>query len=194
MHEVGLVSRAVQTHKRAVEASTKTKRGACLLTPSKQGKPSPARKGETTEGINIIDFVSAYRAEPMERVRIVKQGIAANQVAALSRRMSLPQDRLYQVLGLVRATVNRKVREGRSLSPDESSRVLGMASLLGQVQVMVEQSGDPTDFDAGAWVSSWLEQPVPALGDRRPSELMDTTEGQAIVSGLAARMQSGAYS
>ncbi len=32
-----------------------------------------------------------------------------------------------------------------------------------------------------------------ALGGKRPADLMDTAEGQAIVSNLVARMQSGAY-
>ena len=96
-------------------------------------------------------------------------------------------------LGLARATVDRKIRDNKLLSPDESSRVLGMASLVGQVQSLVAESGNADGFDAGAWVSNWLEQPVPALGGRRPAELMDTSEGQAIVSRLVTQMQSGAY-
>jgi uncharacterized protein (DUF2384 family) len=89
--------------------------------------------------------------------------------------------------------VDRKVRENKRLSPDESSRVLGMARLVGQVQAMVEESGRPEGFDAAAWVARWLDRPLPALAGQRPAELMDTAEGQGIVANLAARMQSGAY-
>jgi putative toxin-antitoxin system antitoxin component (TIGR02293 family) len=94
---------------------------------------------------------------------------------------------------LASATVNRKSRDQKPLSSDESSRVIGMARLVGQVQAMVEESGDPEGFDAATWVAEWLEQPLPALGGRRPAELMDTPEGQNLVSNLVARLQTGAY-
>jgi putative toxin-antitoxin system antitoxin component (TIGR02293 family) len=138
-------------------------------------------------------LVDLYRADPMDRVELVKTGVPAAGFVVLASNMNMPKERLASTLGLARATVDRKIRENKVLSPDESSRVLGMASLVGQVQSMVAESGRTQDFDAGAWVSNWLEQPVPALGGRRPAELMDTSEGQAIVSRLVAQMQSGAY-
>jgi uncharacterized protein (DUF2384 family) len=60
--------------------------------------------------------------------------------------------------------------------------------------VLLQQSGDPKGFDAAKWVGQWLEQPSPALDGKRPAEYMDTNEGQHLVSGLIAKMQSGAYS
>jgi uncharacterized protein (DUF2384 family) len=58
---------------------------------------------------------------------------------------------------------------------------------------MVEESGNPEGFDAQNWVSHWLREPVPALGGERPVDLLDTMEGQALVSETLARMQSGSY-
>ena len=58
---------------------------------------------------------------------------------------------------------------------------------------MVEESGDPQGFDAAAWLSTWIEEPLPALGGARPVDIMDTMEGQALVSTLLAQIQSGAY-
>lgn len=67
------------------------------------------------------------------------------------------------------------------------------AKLVEQVQVMVEQSGDTTGFDAAKWVARWMEEPSPALGGNRPAAYMDNVEGQELVFNLVARMQSGAY-
>ena len=78
-------------------------------------------------------------------------------------------------------------------SDDDSERALGIARLVGLVEGMVKESGDPTGFDAAQWVAQWLEEPMAALGGKRPADLMDTAEGQAIVSNLISRMQSGAY-
>lgn len=128
------------------------------------------------------------------RVRLFKNGVPANVVDVIAKSMSVPTERLVGTLGLARATVDRKARENNSLSRGESSRVLGMAWLLGQVQSMVDESGDPAGFNAPVWLAAWLERPLRALGGRRPAELMDTQEGQSIVSYVVARMQSGAYS
>jgi uncharacterized protein (DUF2384 family) len=58
---------------------------------------------------------------------------------------------------------------------------------------MVEESGDPTGFDAGHWVADWLGNPLPALGGATPASYMDTFEGQKIVAELLSMSQRGAY-
>ena len=66
--------------------------------------------------------------------------------------------------------------------------------LLEQVRTMVRQSGEPAGFDAAAWLSRWLSEPLPAFGGARPIGFLNTAEGEAQVSTILARMQSGAYS
>ena len=80
-----------------------------------------------------------------------------------------------------------------TLPGDGSVRAIGVARLVGQVEAMVLESGDPAGFDAAAWVARWLTEPLPAFGGVRPAELMDTIEGQALVSSALAKTQSGAY-
>ncbi len=152
--------------------------------------PVPAAKNTT--GF-VTSFLKVYETDAMERVRIVKLGVPAGAVDAIARRMAIPKEKLVGTLGLARATIDRKVRENKPLSSDESSRVLGMARLVGQVQAMVEESGRAEGFNAAEWVAHWLERPLPALDGQRPADLMDTPEGQGIVSQLVSRMQSGAY-
>ena len=101
--------------------------------------------------------------------------------------------RLAETLGVARATIDRKALKRNVLSPDEGSRVLGMASLIGQVHTMICESGDPAGFNAAEWVARWIDRPLPALGGLRPADLMNTFEGQGLVSGMVARMQSGTY-
>ncbi len=136
---------------------------------------------------------NAYLADPVSVLAIVKTGLPAATVFNVALDMKKPNEWLYQTVGISRSTVERKARRDAPLSAAESSRVFGMARLVGQAQVMVEESGDPEGFDAAAWVAKWLEQPLPALGGEAPRVFMDTTEGQAIVSSLLARAQSGAY-
>lgn len=185
------------TQKPAIPPGTPRARRAASLSPSSTSIKSPKylKSGaKTFDKIDTVSFLKAFHYEPLERVEVIKRGVPAAMVVAVSDRMGISKERLFKTLGLPRATVDRKVREKKALSPDESSRVLGVARLVGQVQSMVNESGNPEGFNAAEWVARWLDRPVPALGGRRPAELMDTAEGQAIVANLVERAQSGAYS
>ncbi len=141
----------------------------------------------------IADFDNIYMFDPQQRIELIKRGVAARHIATLSMKMDVSKDHLMSVLGLSRATVNRKVRENKPLNQDESERVLGVESLIGQVDLMVRESGNPEGFDAAKWVSTWLNLPLPALDGATPASYMDTVEGQKLVSNLLAAAQGGAY-
>jgi hypothetical protein len=45
------------------------------------------------------------------------------------------------------------------VSPDESERIAGFAKLVGQLKAMIQDSGDPTNFDARVWWrDGWLSR------------------------------------
>ncbi|WP_235579384.1 antitoxin Xre-like helix-turn-helix domain-containing protein [Pseudorhodoferax sp. Leaf274] len=161
--------------------------------PSGKTRLPPHAAAVPRQDTDIYSFIDVFRAEPLARVRMIKAGLPADYLDQLARRMKMPKERLLPTLGIAPATVSRKVRQALPLSSDDSERALGMARLVGQVQAMVEESGDPEGFDAAQWLAQWMEEPLPSLGGARPSELMDTSEGQAMVSNALARMQSGAY-
>lgn len=163
---------------------------------AKKAAPLFAQAAETAVSRTprtVRDFVRIYEAGPMERIELIKGGIGADGLIDLASSLHTTKDQLFKRLGLPRATVDRKARNKQNLSQEQSERVVGLMKLVGQVRTMVEQSGDPTDFDAAQWVGQWLERPNGALGGIRPAELMDTVEGQEVISGLLAKMQSGAY-
>lgn len=138
-------------------------------------------------------YVELFRAGRNERIRMIKAGLPAAEAKRILSGLALPSGVAMEALKLSPATVNRKVARQQALAPEDSERVLGVAKLVGQVQAMVEESGNPEGFQAELWVSRWLREPIPALGGQRPIELLDTMEGQALVSETLARMQSGAY-
>jgi putative toxin-antitoxin system antitoxin component (TIGR02293 family) len=172
--------------------------------PAKTGTTTKARKatpkGAVSEVVtaksietSVINFADVYRLAPTERIQIIKEGVPAGEVVKLAKTIGRSKERLFQVLGLPRATVDRKTRANQRLSVEQGERVVGFSRLVGQVQVMVEQSGDPRGFDPAKWVADWLDRPLPALGGRCPADYMDTSEGQELISSLLVKMQSGAY-
>jgi len=138
-------------------------------------------------------FTPLFDLSAPEQIAIIRDGISPDALKTMIQAMELSQEKVFAYLALSAATINRKIKREERLSPDESARVLGLASLIGQVQAMVERSGDPAGFDAAKWVAEWIERPLPALGGEKPAAYLDTTTGQQMVADLVAKMESGAY-
>jgi putative toxin-antitoxin system antitoxin component (TIGR02293 family) len=139
------------------------------------------------------EFLRIFMFAPQERIDAIKRGVPAKAVVKLAKKMNVSKDSLIGALDIPRTTFNRRERENKPLSKAESERVLGVQALIGQVEDMIRESGNPEGFDAAQWVASWLAEPVPALGGARPATYMDTIEGQKLISDLLATAQSGAY-
>lgn len=141
----------------------------------------------------LYDSAMLHGGDPHERIALIRQGIPASAISRLSARMGMSKELLLSSLGLSRATISRKEKDASLLSKDESERVLGIETLIGMVQAMVERSGDPAGFDAARSVADWLSKPLPALAGATPASYMDTFEGQKMVGDLLAMSESGAY-
>jgi uncharacterized protein (DUF2384 family) len=88
---------------------------------------------------------------------------------------------------------NDQIKQPAVLARSRRQQIAGFDRLVGQLQKIVQESGNPTGFDARAWMVRWIDEPVPALGGARPAELMETQKGRNLVSKTLARIQSGAY-
>lgn len=141
----------------------------------------------------LLSYHTLYRATPQDRIALTRRGIPASEAKRIFADLMPSQAAGFAALNLSTATVNKKAKNGENLSPEESERIIGLAKLVGQLQAMVEESGDPTNFDAKAWMARWLSEPLPAFGGLRPADLVDTMEGQGLVSTALAQIHSGAY-
>ncbi|MEE7493088.1 antitoxin Xre/MbcA/ParS toxin-binding domain-containing protein [Methylobacterium oryzae] len=152
---------------------------------------APASKSEKAP-VRPFDYLHFYRTPPVERIAIIKRGFSAKSAKYILGMMHLDQKNMFRALNIKTATINKKAAQNENLSLGDAERVLGLAKLLGQIEAMVEESGDPEGFDAASWLSRWLREPLPALGDA-PMNFLDTMEGQTLVAQALAQMQSGAY-
>jgi len=141
----------------------------------------------------VSAYVSLFQATPEDRVKMIRKGVKADALVNTSRVMGISRERLFATLNFPAGTVKRKIAQDELLSPDQSERIIGLQKLIGQVETMVTESGNPQGFDPARWIANWLETPSPALGGDKPADYMDTIEGQRIVANLLAMMQSGAY-
>lgn len=157
-------------------------------------RPHPeSDDGDKTRWLN---FRELYQTTPVDRIDLIRNGVNAADFKTFVSGLDVQQEKVFTMLDIATATVNRKASRNEPLSREDSEKVVGMAKLIGQVETMLDESGDPDlmkDFDAARWLTHWMEEPIPALGGASPSEYMDTIEGQEMISKLLATMQTGAY-
>ena len=140
-----------------------------------------------------LSFAAIYRVEPMDRIKLIRDGIPARYINVISDSMGITKETLFKFLNLPKSTIDKKSVANQMLPIEQGERFIGMAKLVGQVESIIAESGYPDGFDAAKWVASGLEKPSPALGGEKPSAYLDTVSGQEMISDLLAKIQTGAY-
>lgn len=183
---------------RQATPATVARRRAAAATKRKTALPGAAKSKAASGAVPKykapkLSYLSVYRASPLERIALIKKGIPAVEAKRLFVDLPIGQGVGFKALNLSTATVNKKAKQGDILSREESERVVGFAKLVGQLEAIIQESGDPAGFDARAWMARWLTEPLPAFGGARPADLIDTMEGQGLVSSVLAMLQSSSY-
>lgn len=140
-----------------------------------------------------LEYIKVFKASPNDRIGMIRRGLPATAVKQIVSDLKVEQKTFFDALNLKTATVNRKAARNDALPSEDTERVLGVMRLIGQLEAIVEESGNGEGFDAASWLSNWLREPMSALGGAKPLSLLDTMEGQAMVADVLAKVQSGAY-
>lgn len=135
------------------------------------------------------------KATPMELVRLERQGVQGTFIKDLSKSMDLASSRVFSILGVPKATAEKKAAAGELVTGRGGQSAIGMIKLLGMAQDLVDDSAatEAKGFDAAKWLGLWIETPQPALGGLKPADLIDTPTGVSIVARVLGSIQSGAY-
>lgn len=146
-------------------------------------------------GEGVGEFVEKMRhATPMELVEVERNGVGGRLLKDIAIEMDIPTSRFFSMIGVPKATAEKKASENEVISGAGGHAALGMVRLLGIVQGIVDNStADVSKFDVGKWLGLWIERPQPALGGKRPAELLDTPTGVEVVSRVLGAIESGAY-
>jgi len=168
-----------------------------------RGKIAPAAGSPGTEldvltyrpSKGVDDFVQRVCvATPMQLVDVERRGVHSRFVKDLSSRIGIPAVRLFSMLGIPKATLEKKFAAGEAIGGSAGHAAVAMARLIAKAQQIVADSTAPEAkaFDAAKWLGQWLEHPQPALGGRKPAELIGTPTGAQVVARLLGSLESGA--
>lgn len=158
--------------------------------------PSPAALLAYNPALGVDAFLrQVHNATPLQIIEIERQGIASSFITDLSSRMDIPSSRVFSMLRVPKATAARKTSGDTLIDGRAGQATVGMVRLLAMAQDIVDESTAPeaAHFDTLKWLGQWVERPQPALGGRKPAELLDTPTGVALVMRLLGSLQSGAF-
>jgi putative toxin-antitoxin system antitoxin component (TIGR02293 family) len=147
-------------------------------------------------GMGVDEFVRLVAsATPMQIVEIERTGVVGSFIKDLSKRMEIPSSRIFTILGVPKATAEKKAAAGEMVAGSGGQAVVGMVRLLAIAQEIVANStaSEAEGFDAAKWLGQWIERPQPSLGGRKPADLLDAPTGIAVVTRLLGSIESGAY-
>lgn len=157
--------------------------------------PWPRSKHERTTW-DVDSYVRRFaKATPIEIVEIERQGVRGSFIKDLSRRLEIPTSRMFGILGVPKATAEKKAAAGEMVTGSGGQAAIAMVKLLVIAKDIVVNSTAPEakGFDAAKWLGQWIERPQPSLGGRRAADLIDTPTGVEVVARLLGSIASGAY-
>lgn len=160
--------------------------------------PHPVREARIPYGpkTGLGSFVQRVNeAAPMAVLLTERAGVHAQLLKDLARHMAIPASRMFTILGIPKATAEKKIAAGEAIAGQGGQAAIGLVRLLGQAEAMAAGStaDAAADFDAARWLGRWIETAQPALGGKKPADLLDTPTGLDMVSRLLGSIQSGAY-
>lgn len=139
-------------------------------------------------------FMKAFKESPTDQIETIRAGLPVERLVTVGKAMKAKPGYIAKLLDIPSSNITRwSSSSKKKLNSVASERVLGVERLIGQVQSMVENFGNPEGFDAAQWFRQWSETPNPALNNREPSDFLDTVTGQQYVSNLLRAMVDGVY-
>ena len=119
---------------------------------------------------------------PFEQIETIRKGIATQVFDQLAATLGLGKEALARSLNINPQTLRK--RKSRLLSPEEAEKSLRAARVFA---FATEVLG--TDEKARIW----LNDRIPALGGKRPIDLLDTDVGAHQVTNLLGGIKWGMY-
>jgi putative toxin-antitoxin system antitoxin component (TIGR02293 family) len=144
----------------------------------------------------IWAFVGAVdRASPAQLMTLERAGVEGRMIKAMAGELRLPVASFYEMLGMPKATIEKKTAANEPIAGAHGHAALGMAKLLATASNIVANSTakDAEKFDVGKWLGAWINRPQAALGGKKPAAFLDTPTGAEIVNRLLGAIESGAY-
>ena len=151
-----------------------------MATRAAQPKPAPNPRPDERRVLHAL----GVRVGALDLIGVVREGLPPSALQRAADRAGLSREETIRALRVGRASIFRRLASGKPLAPDDSQKLVRLtrATLLAEHVL-----------ESPARARAWLQEPVPALGGRRPVDLLDTDEGARSVEETLLRLEYGFF-
>lgn len=131
------------------------------------------------------DEVNTTISSEWDLINLSKKGLKKPVLKAISAQLGVPVQETVRLLGIP-ADGFARMKDAESFNPRYSEHIIKLAELINEgKELWGEEQGQ---------FKAWLQEPVSALGDKRPIELLDTIYGIEMVITIIGRIIHGVFS
>ncbi|MDO8550418.1 MAG: DUF2384 domain-containing protein [Ignavibacteria bacterium] len=130
-------------------------------------------------------FLENYKGDLKDRLSLIrkaKNGIDAKYVLMILKYYNFKKDFISDMLNLSTKTLDRYTKENRKLNPNDSELVIKLILLY---KKGIEVFGDQSSF------VNWLNKAAFGLGNLKPTEIINTSEGIDLIVEELSRIEFG---
>jgi len=133
----------------------------------------------TTAALKRPQFATVH-----QQIGRIQAGLSFRAVQNLQKALDIPLETVASVLGMSRATLHRRKRQGK-IDEDESEKLVRYQRLLKKAEDV---------FGDGKSAREWLRHKQAGLGKAVPLDFARTEIGAREVENLLGRLEYGVYS
>lgn len=146
---------------------------------------SPMRLSAVRSPLADAPFPLAKNLSPLQAHDLVTEGVTVQVARQMMASFDILQrDEILRVVGISERTLQRGQAKNKLLDSNASDRALRLAKVTAQaIDVLGSQQA----------AELWLSKPALALDQRRPIDLLQSSDGTDLVKTLLTRMDHGVY-
>ena len=136
-------------------------------------------------GLGGDRFIKRQVRHEFDLIELVKEGVPMESVAFLQSNFGFTNKEMSHILSISESTYQRRIRAKSTLTQDETEKAVSLSELYAKgVDVFRNQA----DFE------TWLQTKIPAIGNQRPTDMLDSMIGRQQVMDELNRILHGIFS
>lgn len=137
------------------------------------------------EGLGGDRFVKRPIRHEFDLIELVKEGLPMESVAFLQANFGFTNKEMSHILAISESTYQRRIRSKSKLTRDETEKAISLAEIY---EKGIEVFRNQPDFE------NWLQAKIPAMGNQRPTDMLDSMIGRQHVMDGLNRILHGIFS
>ncbi len=136
-------------------------------------------------GLGGERFVKRQIRHEFDLIELVKEGLPMEAVAFLQNNFGFTNKEMSHILSISESTYQRRIKTKSTLTQDETEKAVSLSELYAKG---IDVFRDETDFE------TWFQTKIPAMGNQRPTDMLDSMIGRQQVMDELNRILHGIFS